>query len=534
MANDLESQLWRLRNLYQCREEGTGRGLPFKLRQEQEILAKHLIETPLVPAYIIKSRRLGISTFVDTFQADSAVFTQGWRGLIIDQKQDDATKKMVEIVRFAVDSLPPEILKDIVQTKRNDSELRLMLKGEPESRDSVIFATTGGRGGDCSMLHVSEWGPIAATDPTRSREIRTGTFPAARLGRRVSETTWYGGKSGDLWELVKPIMDGNPNAEGIIYFFPWHTDPQAVRFGGQVTSDIEEYFRSLAEKVGKTFTREQKLWYAAKKVEQGMWVKREYPSTLDEALSVPMAGTIYGEELDLMREQKRICEFKAETKYPACTFWDIGCSDYGCIWLVQFVGRDILILDYFSETGEPAATYAAKCREWELKYSIVIRKHYLPHDAEQRSKGTAKPYTHDLAVAGIRRQDIIVIPRTPDRWIGINHLKTMLPKCYIHSVNCALASENPGETIPSGIDCLDYYHRRVLTTDGMIYEEPVHDVYSNGADALRTMAEADRQGMIEGTSSSNKSPTSRPREILRAHTGHAPSSFTNRQRAVIR
>lgn len=530
----MDSQLWRLQNLYSCREEGTGRALPFRLRAEQALLAKHFIEQPLVPAYIIKSRRLGISTFVDTYQADSAVFSQGWRGLIIDQKQDDATKKMVEIVRFAVDSLPTEILNTIIQTKRNDSELRLRMVGEPESRDSVIFATTGGRGGDCSMLHVSEWGPIAALDPKRSQEIRTGTFPAARLGRRVVETTWYGGKSGELWDLVKPIMDGNPNAEGVIYFFPWHTDPQAIRFSGEVTADIEDYFKTLAGKVGKTFSQEQKKWYAAKKVEQGMWIKREYPSTLDEALSVPMAGTIYGEEIDALREQKRICEFKSETRFPAYTFWDIGLSDYGAIWLVQFVGRDTLILEFFSDCGAVAADYANWCRDMEIKHNVSIRKHYLPHDADQRAKGTGKPYTHDLAVAGIRRQDIVVVPRTPDRWIGINHLKTMLPKCFIHSVDCAKANEKEGLTVPSGIDCLEYYHKRVQTTDGMIYEEPVHDIYSNGADALRTMAEADRQGMIEGTSGGRDPNAVQRRGIIRDHVGHTPSSFTKRERGVLR
>src|SRR6185436_14384705 len=102
---ELEDQRWRLRNLYNCREEGTGRALPFNLRAEQEILLTHFIEQPLVPAYVIKSRRLGISTFVDNFMADCAAFRQAFHGFLIDQKQEDASRKMVEIVRFALDSL---------------------------------------------------------------------------------------------------------------------------------------------------------------------------------------------------------------------------------------------------------------------------------------------------------------------------------------------------------------------------------------------------------------------------------------------
>lgn len=520
--------MWRLQNLYSCREEGTGRGLPLRLRPEQEILIDHLIGKPTVPAYVIKSRRLGISTIVDTFQADSAVFSQGWRGLIIDQKQDDATKKMVEIVRFAVDSLDPSILRLYTFDKRNDSELRLRRTTEKESEDSVIYATTGGRGGDCSMLHVSEWGPIAATDPVRSQEIRTGAYPAARMGRRVVETTWYGGKSGELWDLVKPIMDGNPNAEGVIYFFPWHSDPQAIRIDGMVTKEIEEYFRGIAEKTGKTFSREQKLWYSSKKLEQGMWVKREYPSTLDEALSVPMAGTIYGELVDELREKRRISDFPSEPTCPAFTFWDIGLSDFGCIWLVQLVGRDILLLDYATACGEPAAWFADTVKRWEGKHNLVIRKHYLPHDVDTRERSSGKSYKDALIVAGLRAPDMKVVPRTPDVWLGINHLRGLLPRAYIHSTNCGTVAQYGQLTIPSGLDCLEFYHKREQTmSGGVIYEDPVHDQHSHGADALRTFAEADRQGMLEGSSFIARDTQSKKRQVLR---GEGPQSFPVRER----
>src|SRR6202142_3969546 len=250
---DLANPLWRLDNLYSCRLEGEGRRIPLLLRPEQRAIATHLLSKPETPLYIIKSRRLGVSTLVDTFMADCSLFTRGFRGFIIDMPQADATKKMVEIVRFAVDSVDPLILSRYQFDKRNDSELRLRLLNENESQNRVIFATIGGRGGDCSMLHVSEWGPIAALDPKRSQEIRTGAFPAARKGRRVVETTWYGGKSGDLWELVKPIMDGDPNAEGEIMFFPWHSDPQAMRFAGSITPEVEDYFMALSGRLPKAF-----------------------------------------------------------------------------------------------------------------------------------------------------------------------------------------------------------------------------------------------------------------------------------------
>lgn len=518
---DLKSKFWRMQNLYSCREEGTGRALKFRPRDEQTEIIRHLIEKPLVPLYIIKSRRLGVSTTIDTFAADECAFRTGFRGVVIDQTQDDATKKMVEIVRFAIDSLPPSLLSRFVFDKRNDSELRLRWPGEMESQDSVIYATTGSRGGDCSMLHVSEWGPISATDPKRSSEIKSGAFPSARKGIRVSETTWYGGKSGDLWELVKPIMDGDPNAEGVIMFFPWHRDPQAVKFDGAMTPAIEEYFRVLTEKAAKGFTREQKLWYAAKKLEQGMFVKREYPSTLEEALSVPMPGTIYGDLIDELREKKRIQDFPADVDFPAYTFWDIGMSDYGCVWFVQLVGRDILLLDYVSRTGEPAAFYAGWVKKMEGKHGVTVRGNFMPHDAAARDKGTGKTYVQTAEDAGLK--DVRVVHRTPDVWLGINELRKLLPHCYVHAVNCTEVYKDQFITIPSGLDCLENYHRKIETVNGVIQENPVHDQYSHGASALRTMSEAYRNKMLEGTSATARETRNHPVRVLR---GPGPESYS--------
>lgn len=526
----LGNQGWRIRNLFKCRREGDGIAIPFRLRPEQEIVVTHLMTQPRVPMYIIKSRRLGISTLIDTYMSERCLFApMGFRGLIIDQSKDDAVKKMVEIVRFAIRNLPPEILAHYTIDKENDSELRLRLTAHDQTKDSAIFATISGRGGDCSFLHVSEMGPIAATDPARAREIRTGAFPAARRGSRVVETTWYGGKTGDLWDMVKPVLDGNVNAEGVIHFFPWHGDPQAIRLEGMVTQEIEEYFKTITEKIGKTFSEEQKKWYAAKKLEQGMWVKREFPSTLEEALSVPLAGTIYGDLLDDLRAKRRVHDFPAEHSVCGFTFWDIGFSDFGCIWLLQLVGRDILALDYYSGEGQVAGHYAKVVKKWEEVHDIAILKHYLPHDADTRERSSGKSYKDALITAGLNAKDLVVVERTPDIWLGINELRTLLPRFYIHSTNCsrkffkAGATKSDGtETIPSGIDCLEYYHKREGSNNGIVYDEPVHDQYSHGGSALRTFAEAFRLGRIDGTSFVAREKRTQPVRVLR---GAGPESY---------
>lgn len=248
---------------------------------------------------------------------------------------------------------------------------------------------------------------------------------------------------------------------------------------------------------------------------------REFECSFDAAIE----GAIYGELIDKLRACHRIKDFPPEKGHPAYTFWDIGMSDYGCIWLVQFVGRDILLLDYCSASGQPAAWYCAMTAEWERKHGVTIRNHYLPHDANTRDRGSGKTYVQSCQDAGLDR--IRVVARTPDLWLGINELRLLLPRCFIHETNCG--GEDLRENAqPSGLDCLEYYHRKEETINGVIAENPVHDEFSHGADALRTMAEAHRLGMIEGTSFTAREARSNPVTVLRGT--HTPDG---RKRAVI-
>lgn len=479
---ELEDRLWRLRNLYSCRVEGKGSATPFHPRPEQEVIFKHLIETPQEPAYIIKSRRLGLSTGLCIFNADAATFEAGWRGTIIDQKQEDVTKKMVEIVRFSIDNLDPAIHRQIRFDKRNDGELRMRIGDEPETQDSVIFATTGNRGGDCNMLHVSEWGPIAAEDARRSTEIRTGAFPAARLGRRVVETTWKGGKGGDLWELIKPILEKNPNAEGTIYFFPWHDDPVAVKASGEVTKDVEEYFRDLGGQLGKNFSPEQKKWWAAKKLEQGIFMSREYPSTLEEAFRAPVEGAIFAKRMDQARSEGRIRPFPWDRGSPVHTLWDIGSDRNTRVTYFQTVGGSIqfIDIDYGQQEFE---SYVDRVTHMKSK-GYPLGNHFLPHDAASLKSGS-RSYQAELITAGL--QGTIILPRCHSVWPGINKVHEILPRCSFHSEDCSHL-----------VEAMDQYSVKKSNVDGHLTDVIVQGWQCHAVDTVRYLGEAIINGLLPG------------------------------------
>ncbi len=304
----LSDPWWRLNNLYHIMPEGGGLPREFRPRPEQAVIYKHLLETPQIPAFIVKSRRLGFSTALGVFAVDNACWNVGQKCMLVDMTQPDAWKKMREIIRFAFDTLPAHLKGLFSNPKREDSQLSIRAFGEDETKDSHIYAGMNARGGDCSLLWVSEWGKFQndAKHRERSAEIAKGAWNTARKGRRIVETTWEGGRNGELWEIIKPILERAPNAEGKIYFFPWHADPTCVSITGEVTPDVEEYFRSIEAKLSKQFTAEQKKWWAVTKTTQRQHMKTEFPSTLDEALSSPGLHPRFSiEALDWMEKQMR-------------------------------------------------------------------------------------------------------------------------------------------------------------------------------------------------------------------------------------
>ncbi len=213
-----------------------------------------------------------------------------------------------------------------------------------------------------------------------------------------------------------------------------------------------------------------------------------------------IANAIYGSEMDAMRTGKRIgtCEYDKEV--PLDFFFDIGHSlngDDWTFWAVQLVGRDILFQAYYACTGKHPAHYAGKVLEVAEQAGMHVGTVYLPHDGNRQDQ-TGKTTKSFLEDAGLKR--IRVVPRTPDIWTSINVLRALMARIYINEERCGKPWILGEEEMPSGIDCLDLYTKKVEEQTGMITEKPVHNQYSHGADAARTFAEAYAQKLLDGTS----------------------------------
>ena len=486
IAENLVDPLWRIQNLYSIKDEATGRSVHFDPRPEQLEVIRHIHEEPDVPLYIIKSRRLGMSTALGVTMADSVAFNDGYQASLVEQKQETAWAKMRNIIRHSVYSLPPGILESLEFVKANDGELAIKPaqqdpKDREETKISSAYAGLTPRGGTINFLWVSEWGVIQHQDPPRSREIRTGALPAARKGVRVVETTWMGGKAGDLWELISPILSNLDGANGKVLFFPWHGDPSCVRVKGTVSLEIEEYFSELSARLNNQFSPDQKRWYAATAIEQGIFMRREYPSTLDEAFSAPVEGSIYGNELARAKVEGRITPFIADKSSPVYTCWDLGSLQNTSVCYFQMgPGGEIRILDF--DVGYEGTLTERVAHMHRKGYPLL--KNLLPHDAVQ-TKTSGKNFHTELKESGL--ENIKIIPRTADAWIGINQTKQLFPRFVFRLPACERA-----------LELLETYRVKTNTSGAWTTDDIVHDESSHVADSLRYVAEAISAGLIAG------------------------------------
>lgn len=483
-AEDYFDQKKRLDTLYSLKDAATGRIVPFIPRPEQQKVFECL-RSGVRKIIILKARRLGMSTAIGIFSADSAIFGEGRQISIIDRTQSDASLKLNGIVKIAYESLDEDVKARIKVRRDNDSSWEVGVLDQPSS---TIFAGMNSRGGTNQLLHLSELGVIQADDPKRAEEIITGAIPTAEHGVTVIETTWKGGRGGVLWKIVKDAMELPIEKRTLndwhLFFFPWWSDPTYTDEGSvsDLPEDLVKYFAEKEVEIGHKFTDGQKCWYARRKATIGIFMFREFPTTIAECFSAPVEGAIYAREMDRARAEGRVKPYAVDGGALVHTFWDEGAPINTSVWYAQFVGGEIRIIDCDCELDltpvERVAYMKAK--------GYNLGNHYFTHAALQ-TETSGKTRAVQFQEAGL--VNIRTVPRTLDIWVGINEVKQRFPTMIFNSKTCA-----------RGIEGLDYYHTKPVSSGGILSQDPVHDWSSHICDALRTMAEALMSGMVEGGS----------------------------------
>jgi phage terminase large subunit len=205
----------------------------------------------------------------------------------------------------------------------------------------------------------------------------------------------------------------------------------------------------------------------------------QYDHIWEGGYATVLSGAYYARQLAEAKAQGRIGRVAADPLLPLRLFVDIGGTgaraDAFSMWVAQFVGREIRVIDYYEAVGQPLATHLGWCRE--RKYGPDVAQFVLPHDGETHDKVFSVSYESALRQAGY---DVTVVPNQGKgaAKARIEAMRRLFPLMWFNQ-----------ETTQPGIDALGWYHEKADEVRG-IGLGPEHDWSSHAADAAGLMAVA--------------------------------------------
>ena len=459
----LSSKLWRMNNLYTIRDKN-GQKRTLKLNASQ---TKVLTQFRHNRKIILKSRQQGISTLYLAYNLDDCLFKPGYNAGIQSYGLDESDKLSAR-ARLMWEDLDPNI-KGLMQLDVVSDNM----KGVTFS-NGAILKIGNFRGDTLQSLHVSELAKIAKKFPDKAKELKTGAFQAVSTKNKITIESTAEDKSGLFWEIWNKAYTnkllGLPltplDFEPI--FLSWMEDPDCqLNSEVAIPKALEAYFSSL----GVELTNEQKWWYAKKKDELGEDMQQEYPSTPEEAFESAKDGTYYSKIFkEHVIKYKRIVKDLYDENLKVNVAMDLGMNDTMVLIFFQLHRRELRIIDEYHNSGEAIAHYVDIIKSKPYDYDSFI----MPHDATVRSLNDAKS-RHDI----FREHGIYgrILPRG-DIHDGIELVRSWIPNMWIDS------------SLQYILDTFANYSKEWNERSGMWSSKPLHNEWSNPADAIRYMCQS--------------------------------------------
>lgn len=185
-------------------------------------------------------------------------------------------------------------------------------------------------------------------------------------------------------------------------------------------------------------------------------------------------GAYYAQCLSEAKAQGRIGFFAKDPLMTVRAIWDIGGTgakaDACSIWIAQFIGGEIRVLDYYEAKGQPLATHVQWLREKGWGKALCI----LPHDGHTNDKVYDVSYESALQEAGF---ETLVIPNqgTGAAKMRIEAARRLFPRIRFNDT-----------TTEAGREALGWYHEQVDEKRNLGLG-PLHDWSSHGADSFGLM-----------------------------------------------
>jgi phage terminase large subunit len=161
-----------------------------------------------------------------------------------------------------------------------------------------------------------------------------------------------------------------------------------------------------------------------------------------------VAGSYFAAELTKAREENRIGKVAIDPLMTLRAFCDIGGTgakaDAFTMWIGQFVGKEIRMIDYYESVGQPLAAHLAWMREKGYEKAQI----WLPHDGDTNDK------VYDVSYASALKQAGYTVTVIPNQGKGaamarIESARRTFPSVWFNKSTC-----------DPGLDALGWYTGR--------------------------------------------------------------------------
>lgn len=205
----------------------------------------------------------------------------------------------------------------------------------------------------------------------------------------------------------------------------------------------------------------------------------QYPHIWEGEYASAIEGAYFARHLTESKTQGRIGRVPVDPLMTLRVFADIGGTgakaDAFSMWVAQFVGKEIRVLDYYEAVGQPIGSHLNWLRS--RGYDHTRAQIWLPHDGESNDK------VHDVSYASELRKALYTVTVIPNQGKGaamarIERARNLFSRIWFNE-----------ETTEPGRDALGWYHEK-RDAERNIGLGPEHDWSSHGADAFGLMCVA--------------------------------------------
>lgn len=219
-----------------------------------------------------------------------------------------------------------------------------------------------------------------------------------------------------------------------------------------------------------------------------------YDHIYEGGFKVAFKGSYYAAAISEAQKEGRIGFVIPDPMLTYRAFWDLGGTgqraDACAIWIEQWVGQKINVLDYYEAVGQPMAAHVA----WLRKNGYGDAICYLPHDG--RKHDTVYKVTPESAL----READFEVKVIPNQGAGaanmrIEATRRIFPRMFFNE-----------EKTASGIAALRAYHEK-YDDNRLVGLGPNHNWASHGSDAKGLAAVAYEEPRIPKKAASKGRPS---------------------------